>query len=186
MCRGLARTVRMVEKGDMAPGFSLPADDGSMVSLEEFRGKKVILYFYPKDNTSGCTTQACDLRDMLPRIDERGAVVLGVSPDSLASHEKFRDKFQLNFPLLSDPDHQVPSRDADDPLGGGRHGVVSVRVPRDPVPGRQGREGAGGVAESETQGSRGEGSRAPGRRRIRSRAAHSHENGLGGTRLPAR
>lgn len=97
----------MVEKGDMAPGFSLPADDGSMVSLEEFRGKKVILYFYPKDNTSGCTTQACDLRDMLPRIDERGAVVLGVSPDSLASHEKFRDKFQLNFPLLSDPDHQV-------------------------------------------------------------------------------
>ena len=97
----------MVEKGDTAPGFSLPADDGSVVSLEQFRGKKVVLYFYPKDNTSGCTTQACDLRDTLPRIDERGAVVLGVSPDSLASHEKFRDKFQLNFPLLSDPDHQV-------------------------------------------------------------------------------
>jgi peroxiredoxin Q/BCP len=85
------------------------------VSLEQFRGKKVVLYFYPKDNTSGCTTQACDLRDTLPRIDERGAVVLGVSPDSLVSHEKFslvshekfRDKFQLNFPLLSDPDHQV-------------------------------------------------------------------------------
>jgi peroxiredoxin Q/BCP len=97
----------MVEKGDTAPGFSLPADDGSVVSLEQFRGKKVVLYFYPKDNTSGCTTQACDLRDTLPRIDERGAVVLGVSPDSLVSHEKFRDKFQLNFPLLSDPDHQV-------------------------------------------------------------------------------
>jgi peroxiredoxin Q/BCP len=97
----------MVEKGDTAPGFSLPADDGSVVSLEQFRGNKVVLYFYPKDNTSGCTTQACDLRDTLPRIDERGAVVLGVSPDSLVSHEKFRDKFQLNFPLLSDPDHQV-------------------------------------------------------------------------------
>jgi peroxiredoxin Q/BCP len=97
----------MVEKGDTAPGFSLPADDGSVVGLEQFRGKKVILYFYPKDNTSGCTTQACDLRDALPRIDERGAVVLGVSPDPLASHEKFRDKFQLNFPLLSDADHQV-------------------------------------------------------------------------------
>jgi len=97
----------MVEKGDQAPDFALPADDGSTVRLKDLRGKKVILYFYPKDNTSGCTTQACDLRDALPRIDEKGAVVLGVSPDPLSSHEKFRDKFDLNFPLLSDEDHQV-------------------------------------------------------------------------------
>ncbi len=97
----------MVKKGDQAPDFSLPADDGSVVELKDLRGKKVILYFYPKDNTSGCTTQACDLRDALPRIDEKGAVVLGVSPDPLSSHEKFRNKFDLNFPLLSDEDHQV-------------------------------------------------------------------------------
>jgi peroxiredoxin Q/BCP len=97
----------MVQKGDQAPDFALPADDGSVVRLRDYRGKKVILYFYPKDNTSGCTTQACDLRDALPRIDEKGAVVLGVSPDPISSHEKFRDKYQLNFPLLSDEDHQV-------------------------------------------------------------------------------
>jgi peroxiredoxin Q/BCP len=97
----------MIEKGDKAPDFSLPADDDSVVSLEDFRGKKVVLYFYPKDDTSGCTTQACDLRDSLDRIDEGGAVVLGVSPDPIASHKKFRDKYDLNFPLLSDADHQV-------------------------------------------------------------------------------
>jgi len=97
----------MVQKGDEAPDFALPADDGTIVKLADLKGKKVILYFYPKDNTSGCTTQACELRDSLSRIDERGAVVLGVSPDSLASHEKFRDKHQLNFPLLSDVNHSV-------------------------------------------------------------------------------
>jgi peroxiredoxin Q/BCP len=97
----------MVQKGDKAPDFTLPADDGSTVKLADLRGKRVILYFYPKDNTSGCTTQACELRDTLPRIDEQGAVVLGVSPDSLASHEKFRSKYDLNFPLLSDEDHRV-------------------------------------------------------------------------------
>ena len=97
----------MVQAGVPAPGFCLPADDGSAVSLGDFRGRTVILYFYPKDDTSGCTTQACDLRDSLSRIDERGAVVLGVSPDPISSHEKFRDKYQLNFPLLSDEDHQV-------------------------------------------------------------------------------
>ena len=97
----------MVQKGDRAPEFALPADDGSVVGLAELKGSKVILYFYPKDNTSGCTTQACELRDSLQRIDERGAAVLGVSPDSIASHVKFREKYQLNFPLLSDEDHKV-------------------------------------------------------------------------------
>lgn len=97
----------MVQEGDRAPDFALPADDGSVIKLKDLEGKRVILYFYPKDNTSGCTTQACDLRDALPRIDEKGAVVLGVSPDPISSHQKFRDKYQLNFPLLSDEDHQV-------------------------------------------------------------------------------
>jgi peroxiredoxin Q/BCP len=97
----------MIQKGDPAPDFELPADDGGRVRLGELKGKRVILYFYPKDNTSGCTTQACELRDALPRIDEKGAVVLGVSPDPVSSHQKFRDKYSLNFPLLSDQDHQV-------------------------------------------------------------------------------
>ncbi len=97
----------MVKAGDPAPDFRLQADDGSEVSLSDHRGKKVILYFYPKDNTPGCTTQACDLRDSLSVLDGRGAVVLGVSPDPLRSHERFREKFGLNFPLLSDEDHQV-------------------------------------------------------------------------------
>jgi len=97
----------MVDKGDPAPDFRLPSDDGSQVSLKEFRGKKVVLYFYPKDNTSGCTTQACDFRDNLSSITGLGAVVLGVSPDPISSHEKFRDKYQLNFPLLSDEGHEV-------------------------------------------------------------------------------
>lgn len=97
----------MVEAGVQAPDFELPADDGSRVKLSDLRGKRVVLYFYPKDNTSGCTTQACDLRDTLPRIQEEGAVVLGVSPDPISSHEKFRDKFDLNFPLLADEDHEV-------------------------------------------------------------------------------
>ena len=97
----------MIQKGDPAPDFELPADDGGRVRLGELKGKRVILYFYPKDNTSGCTTQACELRDALPRIDEKGAVVVGVSPDPVSSHQKFRDKYSLNFPLLSDQDHQV-------------------------------------------------------------------------------
>jgi peroxiredoxin Q/BCP len=97
----------MIQLGDTAPDFALPADDGSEVKLSDFRGQRVVLYFYPKDNTSGCTTQACDLRDSLPEIDSRGAVVLGVSPDPVKSHVKFRDKHGLNFPLLADEDHQV-------------------------------------------------------------------------------
>jgi peroxiredoxin Q/BCP len=97
----------MIQKGDLAPDFELPADDGGRVRLGDLKGRRVILYFYPKDDTSGCTTQACGLRDALPRIDEKGAVVLGVSPDPVSSHQRFRDKYSLNFPLLSDQDHQV-------------------------------------------------------------------------------
>ena len=97
----------MVDKGDRAPDFTLPVDDGSEVTLGALRGKKIVLYFYPKDNTSGCTTQACELQETLSEITVRGAVVLGVSPDSLQSHEKFRGKYGLTFPLLSDEDHQV-------------------------------------------------------------------------------
>jgi peroxiredoxin Q/BCP len=77
------------------------------VKLSGLRGRKVVLYFYPKDDTSGCTLQACDLRDEMPRIEEKGAVVLGVSPDSVSSHKKFKAKYSLNFPLLADEDTKV-------------------------------------------------------------------------------
>jgi peroxiredoxin Q/BCP len=97
----------MVQEGSPAPAFTLPADDGSEISLGDFRGKKVVLYFYPKDDTPGCTTQACDLRDHHGAFQEQGAVVLGVSPDPVSSHVKFKSKYDLNFPLLSDPDHRV-------------------------------------------------------------------------------
>ena len=97
----------MVKAGEQAPDFELAADDGSAVKLSDFRGRKVVLYFYPKDDTPGCTTQACDLRDRIEEIDARGAVVLGVSPDDVASHQKFKQKFGLNFRLLADVDHQV-------------------------------------------------------------------------------
>lgn len=97
----------MVEEGQKAPDFTLTSDDGSQVSLSDFRGKKVVLYFYPKDDTSGCTAQACDLRDNLGELTELGAVILGVSPDSQRSHEKFKSKYDLNFPLLVDEDHAV-------------------------------------------------------------------------------
>ncbi len=97
----------MISAGDVAPGFELPADDGSIVSLEGLRGRRVVLYFYPKDDTSGCTIQACEFRDLMPRINEAGAVVLGVSPDPVDSHVKFKSKYDLNFPLLADSDHQV-------------------------------------------------------------------------------
>ena len=97
----------MIEVGDMAPEFELPADNGDTVRLGDFRGMRVILYFYPKDDTSGCTKQACGFRDAMPAIRERDAVVLGISPDPVRSHEKFRDKYELNFPLLADEDHSV-------------------------------------------------------------------------------
>lgn len=89
--------------GTQAPTFNLPASNGKNVSLEEFKGKKnVILYFYPKDDTPGCTVEACGLRDRIKDIEKQGAVVLGVSPDSVASHQKFIEKFKLSFLLLSD------------------------------------------------------------------------------------
>ena len=97
----------MVSEKQKAPEFELSTDDGSTVKLSDFRGQKVILYFYPKDDTPGCTTQACDLRDRIKEIDAKGAVVLGVSPDDVASHKKFKEKFDLNFTLLADTDHEV-------------------------------------------------------------------------------
>jgi len=97
----------MINEGDAAPDFELPADDGSTISLAGLRGRKVVLYFYPKDDTSGCTTEACEFRDALPRFEEDGAVILGVSPDSVASHRKFKEKYDLNFLLLADEAHEV-------------------------------------------------------------------------------
>jgi len=97
----------MLEVGDKAPNFRLPADDGRTYSLDGLRGKKIVLYFYPKDDTTGCTKEACSFRDNLARVTSRGAVLLGVSRDDVASHEKFRDKFHLNFPLLADVDGRV-------------------------------------------------------------------------------
>ena len=99
-----------LQVGDTAPDFTLPSDTDGDVTLSDYRGKKVILYFYPRDNTPGCTVQACDFRDRAEVLAEKDAVVLGVSKDSLASHEKFRSKFDLNFPLLSDPDVEVHTK----------------------------------------------------------------------------
>lgn len=100
----------MPETGETAPDFTLEDHEGREVSLSDFRGRKVVLYFYPKDDTSGCTTQACDLRDRTKEIDARGAVVLGVSPDPVTSHQKFRAKYDLPFTLLADTDHAVAER----------------------------------------------------------------------------
>lgn len=93
--------------GEPAPDFSLRSDDGRTFSLKELRGKKVVLYFYPKDDTPGCTKEACSFRDNLGRVQSKGAVVLGVSRDDSTSHAKFRDKYHLNFPLLSDDQGRV-------------------------------------------------------------------------------
>ena len=97
----------MIKEGAPAPDFDLAADDGTRVKLSDLRGKTVVLYFYPKDDTPGCTQQACELRDSSKEIDASGAIVLGVSPDSVASHRKFKEKFDLNFPLLSDEGHKL-------------------------------------------------------------------------------
>ena len=94
----------MLKVGTKEPSFQLPDQDGEMHTLEEYRGKKVILYFYPKDNTSGCTKQACGFGERYPQFKEKGAVVLGVSKDSVASHKKFQEKYGLPFTLLSDTD----------------------------------------------------------------------------------
>jgi peroxiredoxin Q/BCP len=97
----------MVEEGKPAPDFELTSDSGEPVRLSSLRGKPVVLYFYPKDDTPGCTTQACGIRDVYADFRERGAVVLGVSPDDEASHVKFKEKYSLPFTLLADPGHEV-------------------------------------------------------------------------------
>ena len=99
-----------IEEGATAPDFTLKSDEGKEVRLADFRGKPVVLYFYPKDDTPGCTKEACAFRDRSTDLKARGAVVLGVSPDDVASHEEFRDKYHLNFPLLADTDHELAGR----------------------------------------------------------------------------
>ena len=99
-----------IEAGAKAPTFTLKADDGSTVKLSELRGRPVVLYFYPKDDTPGCTKEACAFRDRCGELKELGATVLGVSPDDVASHARFRDKYNLNFPLLADPDHKIAEK----------------------------------------------------------------------------
>jgi peroxiredoxin Q/BCP len=99
--------VLVVKEGSPAPDFALTSDSDDNVSLSQFRGKPVVLYFYPKDDTPGCTTQACGIRDVWEEIERTGAVVLGVSPDGPKKHAKFREKYGLPFTLLSDEDHTV-------------------------------------------------------------------------------
>jgi peroxiredoxin Q/BCP len=97
----------VIKEGDQLPKLSLPADDGTVVSMDSLRGKNTVLYFYPKDDTSGCTTEACDFRDAFPRFGETDAQVIGVSPDSVESHLKFKKKYQLPFQLLADEGHKL-------------------------------------------------------------------------------
>ena len=97
----------MLEVGTKAPDFTLPDQNGTMHSLADYRGKKVILYFYPKDNTSGCTKQACGFSERYPHFREKGVEVLGVSKDSVESHKRFEEKYGLAFPLLADPERKV-------------------------------------------------------------------------------
>jgi peroxiredoxin Q/BCP len=99
-----------LEAGTKAPAFTLTADDGSKVKLSALKGSPVVLYFYPADDTPGCTKEACAFRDMQADLKKLGAKVYGVSPDDVASHVKFRDKFKLNFPLLADPEHAVADK----------------------------------------------------------------------------
>jgi peroxiredoxin Q/BCP len=97
----------VIEEGKPAPEFELESDTGETVKLSNFRGRPVVLYFYPKDDTPGCTTEACEFRDTYDVFRERGAEVLGVSPDDIASHERFKSKHELPFTLLADPSHEV-------------------------------------------------------------------------------
>jgi peroxiredoxin Q/BCP len=97
----------MLRAGDRAPDFNLTTGDGESIHLADLKGKPVVLYFYPRDNTPGCTIEACSFRDLSPEFEKRGAIVYGVSTDSVQSHTKFTQKYGLNFPLLSDPDHAV-------------------------------------------------------------------------------
>ncbi len=93
--------------GKAAPAFSLETDTGETLTLKELKGRNVVLYFYPKDDTSGCTTEACEFRDLMPRFSKDGAVILGVSPDSVKSHAKFKAKYELPFTLLADTEHAI-------------------------------------------------------------------------------
>jgi thioredoxin-dependent peroxiredoxin len=99
-----SKAQKELKEGDLAPDFELPSSDGSETRLKSLRGKNVVLYFYPQDDTPGCTREACSFRDTLPRFDKLDALVLGVSKDSIESHKKFIDKYSLNFKLLSDVD----------------------------------------------------------------------------------
>jgi peroxiredoxin Q/BCP len=96
-----------VEEGQKAPNFTLQDDAGKTFELAAAKGKPVVLFFYPKDDTPGCTIEACAFRDRRGELQERGALVIGISPDGVASHAAFRDKFSLNFPLLADPEHKI-------------------------------------------------------------------------------
>jgi peroxiredoxin Q/BCP len=100
----------VIEEGKPAPDFELESDSGEAVKLSDFRGRPVVLYFYPKDDTPGCTTEACEFRDAYGVFRERGAEVLGVSPDDVTSHGKFKSKYELPFTLLADPDHEVAEK----------------------------------------------------------------------------
>ncbi|MEI8135163.1 MAG: thioredoxin-dependent thiol peroxidase [bacterium] len=97
----------MLEVGDKAPDFSGIDENGAKVSLKDFKGKKVVLYFYPKDNTSGCTAEACDFRDSYSRIKRKGVILLGASPDNEKSHQKFKTKYELPFPLIADTEKVI-------------------------------------------------------------------------------
>lgn len=99
-----------IEPGEKAPDFNLPTDNGGEVKLSGLKGSPVVLYFYPKDDTPGCTTEACAFRDRSDELKALGVHLLGVSPDDAASHAKFRDKFELNFPLLVDEEHKVAEK----------------------------------------------------------------------------
>jgi peroxiredoxin Q/BCP len=96
-----------LKENDLAPDFQLPADDGTPVRLSELRGRRVVLYFYPRADTPGCTTESCEFRDLTPRIEEKGAVIYGISPDKVGAVRKFREKFGFPFHLLADADHRV-------------------------------------------------------------------------------
>ncbi len=100
----------MLKVGSKAPDFSAMTDSGEKIKLKDLQGKTIVLYFYPKDNTSGCTKEACDFRDAIAQFKKKNSVVLGVSPDSVKSHEKFKTKFDLPFPLLADEDHAIAER----------------------------------------------------------------------------
>ena len=107
MRKDTSMSEEILKVGTIAPSFELPSETGEKVKLSDFRGKRVVLFFYPKDNTSGCTTQACGFRDNYPIIEEKNAVVLGVSPDDEVSHQSFKSKYNLPFKLLVDADHKV-------------------------------------------------------------------------------